>query len=213
MICVDSIQEAFKHIEDFQGILFDLDDTLYPEREYVRSGFQAVAQVLPQISNAEEKLWHFFEEGTDAIDNLLKQESIYTDKLKQVCIETYRWHTPCIVLYPGVKEELEYLKKIGRQVGLITDGRPEGQRKKIQSLQIEKLFDTIIVTDELGGTEFRKPNLMAFRKVQERWGLPFSDMVYVGDNGSKDFRAPKKLGMYSVWVKNREGLYFQESED
>lgn len=69
----------------------------------------------------------------------------------------------------------------------------------------------MIVTDELGRAEFRKPNLTAFRKVQELWGIPYSDMVYVGDNASKDFTAPKELGMHSVWVKNRERLYFKKT--
>lgn len=213
MICVDTIQEAFKLIESFSGIIFDLDDTLYPEREYVRSGFHAVAQVLSQTSRAEEKLWKLFEEGTSAIDDLLKQERIYSDELKQICIETYRKHTPCIALYPGVKQGLENLKNSGKQVGLITDGRPEGQREKIRSLQIERLFDTIIVTDELGGSQFRKPNVTAFRKVHEQWKIPYDDMVYVGDNVSKDFIAPKELGMNCVWVRNKEGLYYNESND
>ena len=30
-------------LRDWQGIVFDLDDTLYPERDYVLSGFKAVA--------------------------------------------------------------------------------------------------------------------------------------------------------------------------
>jgi FMN phosphatase YigB (HAD superfamily) len=30
-------------LRDWQGIVFDLDDTLYPERGYVLSGFKAVA--------------------------------------------------------------------------------------------------------------------------------------------------------------------------
>lgn len=132
MICVDNIQEAFGHIERFKGVLFDLDDTLYPEREYVRSGFQAVEQVLLQVFEAEERLWHFFEEGTTAIDDLLKQEGIFSDELKQICVEAYLRHVPCITLYPGVREGLEHLKNIGRHVGLITDGRPEGQRKNIE---------------------------------------------------------------------------------
>ena len=37
------------------AIIFDLDDTLYPERDYVLSGFRAVAQTYAQIHESEEK--------------------------------------------------------------------------------------------------------------------------------------------------------------
>ena len=43
--------------------------------------------------------------------------------------------------------------------------------------------------------------------------LPFEQMVYVGDNAEKDFQAPKQLGMRSVWVQNKEGLYQKNATD
>ena len=78
---------------------------------------------------------------------------------------------------------------------------------------LDKLIDDIIITDELGGTQFRKPCDIAFRIMQRRWGLPFEQMVYVGDNAEKDFQAPKQLGIRSVWVQNKEGLYQKNATD
>ena len=93
-------------------------------------------------------------------------------------------------------------------MGIITDGRPEGQRNKIEALGLVSLVDDIIITDELGGVQFRKPCDIAFRIMQTRWKLPASQIVYVADNPAKDFQAPQQLGMKNVWFKNREGLYF-----
>lgn len=53
----------------------------------------------------------------------------------------------------------------------------------------------------------------AFRIIQRRWGLPFEQIVYVGDNAEKDFQAPKQLGMQRVWVQNNEGLYQNRTTD
>lgn len=90
---------------------------------------------------------------------------------------------------------------------MITDGRPEDQRAKIQALGIEPLFDEIIITDELGGIEYRKPNTAAFELMHEKFNVPYEKMVYIGDNPNKDFVAPENLGMKAVWFKNEDGLY------
>ena len=100
----------------------------------------------------------------------------------------------------------------GIKVGIITDGRSIGQRKKISALGLDELFDEIIITDELGGVQFRKPNDIAFRIMQCRWGIPFERIVYVGDNAEKDAFAPLQLGMKYIWFQNGDGLYNSKSD-
>lgn len=69
----------------------------------------------------------------------------------------YRNQFPKINLYDGVDKIIKNLKRKGIKVGIITDGRPESQRNKIKALGLEELVDDIIITDELGGIQFRKP--------------------------------------------------------
>lgn len=114
---------------------------------------------------------------------------------------------PEIELYDGVKNLILNPKKKGIKVGIITDGSPEGQLNKIIALGLDDLIDDIIITDELGGTQFRKPNDIAFRIMQNRWRSPFEQLVYVGENPNKDFLAPRQLGMRWLYFKNKEGLY------
>lgn len=59
MIQISEITEVQNYLDGLEAVIFDLDDTLYSEKEYVRSGYREVAKVLPQIQNAEEKLWSF----------------------------------------------------------------------------------------------------------------------------------------------------------
>lgn len=196
--------------ESVQGVVFDLDDTLYSEKDYIRSGFKAVAEYLGNSEYAQE-LWAFFEAGEPAVDRLLEKIG-RTDK-KAECLSIYREHAPEIKLYPCVGEMLSSLKERGIKIGIITDGRPSGQRRKITALGLDRIADDIIITDELGGVQFRKPNDISFRIMQNRWCLPFENMIYVGDNPVKDFQAPRQLGMRTLFFNNVDGLYSAMAED
>lgn len=193
-----------------KGIIFDLDDTLYSEKQYVYSGFKAVAQFL-EMPEATEEMWQLFKNGKPPIDTYLKM--IGREDKKEQCVCVYREHIPDISLYDDVGEKLLKLKNDGIKLGIITDGRPNGQRNKIAALGIEGLVDDIIITDELGGEQFRKPCDIAFRIMQRRWGIPFEQLMYVGDNISKDFHAPKQLGMQYFWFKNPDGLYSSDEKN
>lgn len=207
MIRISDILEVQDHIEGLRAVVFDMDDTLYGEKEYVKSGYQKIGEAFPEIANAAERLWAFFEDGKPAIDELLKEEGVSDEDTKQKCIHIYRQQIPDIHLYTGVREMIAKLRQKGLKLGLITDGRPEGQRAKIQALKIEELFDHIIVTDELGGPEYRKPNPKAFELIGEALGIPYAEMCYVGDNIRKDFIAPQQLGMKAIHFLNQDGLY------
>jgi HAD superfamily hydrolase (TIGR01549 family) len=193
-----------KRTQPVKGIIFDLDDTLYSEKQYVKCGYKAVAKQLADELLAD-KLWTYFEEGKPAIDVLLNELGCI--ERKEECLEVYREHMPELTLYEGVEEMFQKLQNDGIKVGIITDGRVSGQKKKIQALGLEKLVKDIIITDELGGVQFRKPCDIAFRIMQRRWRIPFEQIVYVGDNAGKDFQAPKQLGMKSLYFKNKTGLY------
>ncbi len=207
MIEMQNVTEVMQHLDGLKAVIFDLDDTLYGEKEYVRSGYCAVARLLPQVEDAEQKLWDAFENKKSAIDEVLISEGIFTEELKKKCLETYRFHQPDIHLYRGVMEMLVALRKQRFLLGIITDGRTEGQRAKIKALGLEQYIDHIIITDELGGIEYRKPNEKAFVLMKEYFRMEYSAMCYVGDNIRKDFIAPDKLGIKSIWFRNTDGLY------
>lgn len=190
-----------------KGVIFDLDDTLYSEKEYVKSGYKVVSDYLG--GGYEEKLWQFFETGRPAIDELLKELGRENEKAE--VLKVYRSHKPDIHLYPGVAEMIAELKEKGIKVGIITDGRPEGQRNKLEALGLE--IDDVIITDELGGIQFRKPCDIAFRILLTRWRINPADVVYVGDNPTKDFQAPQQLGMRCIYFRNHLGLYSHSSSN
>ncbi len=194
MIKITSILDVEKYVDDVDAVIFDLDDTLYSEKEYVRSGFEAAAP------DKVDELWQAFLDGKPAFDTVIPER-------KEEALEIYRNHMPNIHLYPGVRDMLIRLSESGKQLGIVTDGRPEGQWNKINALGLSDLIPHIIVTDELGGIEFRKPNLKAFELIQKELKVPFERMAYAGDNISKDFIASNNLGMKSIHYSNVEGIY------
>ena len=205
-ICITEGENSSGQIK---GVIFDLDDTLYSEKEYVRSGYKAVSDYLG--GGYEEKLWKYFRERNPAIDELLRE--LGRESEKDAVLNVYRSHKPNLHPYEGVIEKIKNLKNRGIKVGIITDGRPEGQRNKIETLGLDKIIEDIIITDELGGLQFRKPCDIAFRIMQERWRLPASEIVYIADNPAKDFQAPQQLGMKGIWFKNEDGLYSGNNVD
>lgn len=212
MKTITSILEAEKFLKSPKVIIFDLDDTLYSEKEYVKSGYKKIAEAFPQIKDMDKKLWEEFECKHNAIDEVLKKEGKFSAETKEKCLEIYRSHYPSIKPYQGIIALLTSLHKDGKHIGMITDGRPLGQQKKIEALGIKDFFEKIIITDELGGIEYRKPNVHSFLMMKEYFNADYCDMAYIGDNIKKDFVAPNALGMISIFFDNPEGLYFCERD-
>lgn len=211
-VCIDHILDVRKQIHGLQAVVFDLDDTLYSEKDYVASGYRQISRLfLGRQQQVYDQLWTAFTEKRPAIDVMLQAQGMDSDEMKEKCLRIYRYQKPEISLYDGVIELLTELRGAGIKVGLLTDGRVEGQWMKIEALGLQKVFDEIIVTDEQAGhgdvMRFRKPNTICFEIMQRRLGVPFDKMAYVGDNAQKDFYAPNALGMKCIYFQNKDGLY------
>jgi putative hydrolase of the HAD superfamily len=188
-------------------VVFDLDDTLYDELDYCRSGFKAVAESLSNLVDVlspEEifdSLWQQFTAGnrTKTFNAALDDLGIsYDDRLIQKLIETYRNHFPKISL-PADSEKvlLQLCKKY--TLALLTDGFLPAQQLKVQALNIEKYFKCIIYTEKLG-RQFWKPSPAGFQKLIEALNAKPQNIAYVADNQEKDFIAPNKLGFLTIQV-------------
>lgn len=194
-----------------KSIVFDLDDTLYPEMDYVNSGFSVVANDAKKrfgIENGEKVLISLFNENSACVFNRFASANGLNDDVANSFIELYRNHIPNIRISDENKNLLTELREKGYKLGIITDGRPQGQRNKILALGLNNLVDKIIITDELGGSEYRKPNPKAFEIMCDEFRIQPNEMVYVGDNPNKDFAVKKILPITTVWLTSGNfGLY------
>ncbi len=180
-------------------IVFDLDDTLYLERDYVRSGFQAVERRLG-VDGFCATAWRLFEAGArgDVFDQAMARHGIRTPVAELV--EVYRSHAPDIVLRPEVLSLIRELASQGRALALISDGAHVSQAAKVEALGLAGLLDPIILTDAWGA-DFWKPHARAFETVMAAHGGDGAEYVYVADNPAKDFLAPRELGWRTIRMR------------
>jgi len=186
-------------------VVFDLDDTLYDEIEYCKSGFKAVAGFLAGLPDAPSaglifsSLWKQFTSGnrTKTFNGALDELGIsYDDKRIGELLNVYRSHTPKITLPQDSREVLCRLRE-KYTLALLTDGFLPGQKLKVQSLGIEKFFKCIVYTEQLG-REFWKPSLAGFQKIMQIINVKPENAVYIADDEEKDFIAPNKLGFQTI---------------
>jgi putative hydrolase of the HAD superfamily len=199
-------------------VAFDLDDTLYDEVEYCRSGFAAVGRFLansPDMPRLKDKagqifdtLWRQFTAGnhTKTFNAGLDQLGIgYDEKLIAKLVEVYRNHSPKITLPEDSGDALNRLS--GRYtLALLTDGFLPAQQLKVQALGIEKYFKCIIYTEQLG-RGFWKPSPVSFEKLMGTLNTKPENMAYVADNAVKDFIAPNKLGFSTIQIVRLAGIH------
>jgi putative hydrolase of the HAD superfamily len=191
-----------------QGIVFDLDDTLYLEREYVQSGFNYVSKWLQKVTTAPSGqifnyLWNLFEQGVrgstfNELLNAYPELSQYV-QVKDI-IQAYRTHMPEINLLPDMPELAYYFLDKGFRLGLLSDGAVESQRSKLKALELEALFKPLVLTD-VWGQEFWKPHPKGYKYFEETWGLQPHELAYIGDNPEKDFATPRCLGWYTIRMR------------
>jgi len=180
-------------------LVFDLDDTIYKEIDYLISAYREISEKLGlslngMISEKEifNEMFSFYKSHKNPFIEILKKYNI-NDILMTDLLMIYRTHKPKIELKPSTEKTLNYLKEKGYIMGIITDGRSIQQRNKIQSLDIEKYFENIIISEEIG-TE--KPNLQNYIFFENTF--PNCEYIYIGDNLKKDFVSANKLGWTTI---------------
>ncbi len=208
-------------LSDFSVVAFDLDDTLYLERDYVRSGFQAVGRHLashlgesPDLGAAFARCcWQLFLAGVRGriFDAAWSQLDVPGPLPLQQLVDCYRTHTPQIQLLPDSDALLTQLHKQCR-IWVITDGHLASQQAKLQSLALKARGVRVVCTDRWG-REFWKPHPRSFQFVQETSGVLAHRCVYLGDNPHKDFATPREIGWATIRVRRVEGLHADQASD
>lgn len=193
-------------------VIFDLDDTLFPEHEFVLSGFRAVDgwirkyYHITEFFNTAKRL---FAEGKRGriFDSALAIAGVCPNPaLIDTLLQVYRQHMPAISLYEDAKWALDYLKNKNTQLGIITDGYLATQQNKVKSLGIAGRFSAIVYSDKYGRENW-KPSSVPYLKIMELLGSLGEECVYIGDNPAKDFISPKKLGWQSIHICRKNGQY------
>ena len=208
-------------------VVFDLDDTLYDEIEYCRSGFAAVAEFLagssgmsldfardacartaapacsaagtPAAARIFDALWGQFTAGnrSKTFDAALDKLGIDYDRERIVELVGVYRNHVPTIALPPDSEEVLRKLRAKYALALLTDGFLPAQQLKVQALGIEEYFASIVYTEQLG-RESWKPSPAGFEKILHDLGGRPENTVYVADNEQKDFIAPNRMGFATV---------------
>jgi putative hydrolase of the HAD superfamily len=205
--------------EPVRLVAFDLDDTLYPEAQFVAGGFEAAGRLLdgeaglPPVA-AAVFLDVLAREGPfRVLDSGLARLGIpRDDALVARLVAAYRAHAPRIGPYPGAWDLLAGLREAGVRTAVVTDGPPDVQRRKVAALGLECRIDLVAYARDVDGACHPKPDPGAFRWLERATGLGGPAIVYVGDNPARDFPPAEACGWRTVRVRF-PGAFHAEDPD
>ena len=188
-------------------VVFDLDDTLYDEMDFVKSGYLEIANLLNATFGVDKTLTYnrlidLFELDRKRVLNRLCIE--LNIEISDALIELYRYHQPTISLKSDVIEILNELK-ISFKLGILTDGDSVTQWNKFRALGLQKHISAYVCTGELG-EEFSKPHPRGYEEVAKKLDCSLEEMIYIGDNPNKDFYVSSELNIVTVQLLSN-GLY------
>jgi putative hydrolase of the HAD superfamily len=189
-----------------RAVLFDLDDTFYPQAEWLRGAWGAVskaAAATPGLDPAalESALVSICAEGSDRgriIDRALAQIGAPETPLDSL-IEAFRSHAPrSLTPYPGARAALSRLRR-AVAVGLVTDGDIGIQRAKLSALGLSEAFDVVMLSDAMGRGR-RKPHPAPFKGALAALDTRAEEAVYIGDRPDKDVAGAAAAGIRAIRV-------------
>jgi putative hydrolase of the HAD superfamily len=185
-----------------------LDDTLYPQETFKRSGFKVVARwvaehfdfdasrVMGELDDIMLQRGASYPYIFNDLADRLKVDKRSVPRMVQVFID----HEPRISCYPGVLEMLTRLKKRFR-LGLLTDGRLTVQQRKIRALGLEADLDEILCSNRMG---LEKPANELYKWFEKKFEMMGQNLMYVGDNPRKDFYGANLRNWMTVCVLTGE---------
>lgn len=198
-----------------RAVTVDLDDTLFPQQQWLDGAWGAVARRGTELglpaTDLLRALREVAEEGSDRgriIDRALERAGLPSRHVPDL-VAAFAGHSPArLDLYPGAGPALRALAA-RVPVVCVTDGDPRIQHAKITALGVRRALQAVVVSDELQaeglrGRALRKPHPAPFRRALEVLGCDAADAVHVGDRPAKDVAGAAAAGMRCIRVRTGE---------
>jgi putative hydrolase of the HAD superfamily len=200
---------------NIKAVLFDIDDTLFDRNLAQSIVLELILKKLPNVFRSlkmERILEAFFESdriSTEAFYagapseglrdarsrhflRLLGISEDYADIVTEIYINEYpSINAPVEGAVPLVIESSRQFK-----VGAVSNGLPDVQYHKLETIGLRDVFACIVLSEEIG---IRKPDPAIFQRAADLLGVPSSACLYVGDSYDSDIVGAKAAGMLTCW--------------
>lgn len=206
----------------YDHLFFDLDHTLWDFETNSRLAMQQTVHELKlesQIVDFEQFI-HYYEQVNSQLWELYRKQEIRKPELIRQRFEQTLSHfeihgtDPMVMnerylkrmplqkkLYPGVIETLEYLKKKGYQMHIITNGFTEVQHQKIESSGLSPYFQRIFISEAI---QAPKPDKRIFQYALSSCNAKKARSIMIGDSWESDIEGARNFGISQIFIDNTD---------
>lgn len=210
----------------YKVIFFDLDRTLWDYRsnseqtlndlvtKHTPDLIERFDEFLAIFYEVNENLWLEYRNGRLLKEKLSTQRFIDSYKRFGVNAESfvdefssdYIKESPNKTkLFPKAIETLEYLKKSGYRMFLLTNGFIEVQQVKIRDSNLEPYFESMITSEEAG---YQKPHEKIFEFALKIVNEKKRDSLMIGDDLESDIEGAQNFGIDTVFFNPAGILHY-----
>jgi putative hydrolase of the HAD superfamily len=203
-----------------KAVLFDMDNTLF---DFVAVKLIACREILSYLGKEDRnlkkepaELFKYFLRGTygfedyENIRDYMQERNLFTAKGYRDCCEIYdREKLQNLELYPGVRDTLEELKKIGFRLAIITDADRYHARARLTKVDLLDSFE-LLVSADMTGT--KKPDPAHFLFALDALGLKPEESLVVGDSIKRDIAPARRLGLRTAYASYGDWRPAEETE-
>lgn len=194
-------------MKKFKAVMFDLDDTLLDRGAAVRKMFSVITREFYSGAATEAMLHSFLKyDGngyTSKIDSLNNLFAEFPPNFRIPDEEIYPfWNAHFSDCFSVDEERVRVVREIQKlaKTAIITNGKTAGQTPKIQKTGLDKIFDTIVISEAVGAW---KPDPRIFEAALERLGAKPEEAMYIGDHLKNDIGGAQAAGICGVWFNPR----------
>jgi putative hydrolase of the HAD superfamily len=203
-----------------KALLLDLDGTLLDHRAAADAGIAAWAATLVpverhpadlarrwaeleehHVSRAERGEITWLQQRRDRLRELfllLELSVIERDEELDDHFGRFLTHyETCWTSYDDVAEAFASWREAGVRTAVLTNGVAEQQWRKLRALGVDQHVEFVVALDDLG---VGKPDPRVFAEACRRFGLPADQVVYVGDDITRDAVGATACGLTGVWL-------------
>lgn len=196
-----------------RAVVFDMDDTLYPYRRFVLSGFAAAARHLHRTCGVDRAL--AFQTLARASRGAARGRELQTclevldlpGDLLPMLVMIARGHQPALRLSREAIRALSALRAGGWRLGVLTNGPVEIQTRKASALRVADYVDRIVYATE-HGSGVGKPEAEPFAEIARQLDVSPAQTVFVGDDELCDIEGATRAGMLpvrcAIWTRRGE---------
>jgi len=203
-----------------KAVLFDMDNTLF---DFIAVKLIACREILSYLGEGNRglkkdpaELFRYFLRGTygfedyENIKDYMQERKLFTEQAYRQCCEIYdREKLQNLELYPGVRDTLEELKKLGLRLAIITDADRYHAHARLTKVGLLESFEFLVSADM---TCTKKPDPAHFLFALDALGLKPEESLVVGDSIKRDMAPARRLGLKTAYASYGDWRPAEETE-